>query len=100
MKQEKPKSKQKEKHFVYILECCDQSLYVGMTKDIERRLFQHNNLKSGARYTKTRRPVELKYFERHKTFKDAMLREIEIKRWKRERKLKLLQGFDARKKMG
>ena len=48
-------------YFVYILECADKSLYVGCTNDLDRRLDQHNNLKSGAHYTKTRRPVVLIY---------------------------------------
>ncbi len=77
---------------VYILKCADKSLYVGSTNDLERRLFQHNNSKSGAHYTKIRRPVRLVYSELHATYKDARSREAEIKRWKREKKLELLKG--------
>lgn len=79
-------------YFVYILECADRTFYTGIAKDLERRLYAHNNLKAGARYTSTRRPVALRYSERHKSIKSAMLREIEIKRWPRERKLKLIQN--------
>ena len=50
-------------YFTYILECADKTLYVGSKNDIEKRLHQHNNLKSGAHYTKIRRPVILKYKE-------------------------------------
>lgn len=78
-------------YYVYILECADKSLYVGSTNDLEKRLHQHNNSKSGAHYTKIRRPVELKYFEKLKTFANARKREAEIKRWKREEKLNLIQ---------
>ena len=80
------------KHFVYILECKDASLYVGCTNDVEKRVKQHNALKSGAHYTKIRRPVILKYTEEFKTFKAARAREAEIKRFTREKKLKLIQA--------
>ncbi|MEK7149243.1 MAG: GIY-YIG nuclease family protein [Patescibacteria group bacterium] len=80
------------KHFVYILKCADSSLYVGCTNDVEKRVKQHNALKSGAHYTKIRRPVILKYTEEFKTFKAARAREAEIKRFTREKKLKLIQA--------
>ena len=80
------------KHFVYILECKDKSLYVGCTNDIETRVKQHNELKSGAHYTKIRRPVILKYKEEFRTFKAARAREAEIKRLTREKKLHLIQS--------
>jgi putative endonuclease len=77
-------------HFVYILECSDKSLYVGCTNNLEKRLNQHNNLKSGAHYTKIRRPVVLKYFEKFRTLKKGRAREHEIKSWTRTEKLKLI----------
>ncbi len=76
-------------YFVYILECIDKSLYVGCTNDLERRLNQHNNSKYGAHYTKTRRPVVIKFNETFQTLKEARKREAEIKGWRREKKLKL-----------
>ena len=76
-------------HFTYILECSDKSLYVGCTNNLERRLEQHNNSKWGAHYTKTRRPVVLKYSENFSTLKEARRRESEIKGWRREKKLGL-----------
>ncbi|MBI4991949.1 MAG: GIY-YIG nuclease family protein [Candidatus Harrisonbacteria bacterium] len=76
-------------YFTYILECADKSLYVGCTKDLEKRLKQHNTSKSGAHYTKIRRPVKLKYSESFATLKEARRRESEIKRWKRGEKLAL-----------
>ena len=78
------------KYKVYILECADTSLYIGCTNDINKRLKQHNDLKSGAHYTKIRRPVILIYSETFDTLKDARKREAEIKRWNREEKLKLI----------
>ena len=77
-------------HFVYILECADKTLYVGCTNDLQKRLHQHNNLKSGAHYTKIRRPVGLVYSETFPNLKEARAREAEIKRMKREEKLILL----------
>ena len=58
-------------YFVYILQCSDKTLYVGSTNDLEKRLHAHNNLKSGAHYTKIRRPVVLKYSKRFKTYSEA-----------------------------
>jgi putative endonuclease len=78
-------------HFVYILECSDKSLYVGCTNNLEKRLNQHNNLKSGAHYTKIRRPVVLKYFEKLKTLKRGRAREAGIKRLERKEKLELIK---------
>jgi putative endonuclease len=79
-------------HFVYILECADETLYVGCTNNLEKRLHQHNNLKSGAHYTKIRRPVNLVYSETFPNLKEARAREAEIKRMKREEKLALLKN--------
>jgi putative endonuclease len=76
---------------VYILECNDKSLYVGCTNNLEKRLFEHNNSKNGAHYTKIRRPVLLKYSESCIDYKTARKREAEIKSWKREKKMGLLK---------
>lgn len=77
-------------YFVYILKCKDSSLYVGSTNDLEKRLHAHNNLKSGAHYTKIRRPVTLQYFEKCTTYAKARAREGELKRLSRSEKLALL----------
>ena len=74
----------------YILECADKTLYVGCTNDLEKRIIQHNNSKSGAHYTKIRRPVFLKYSETFETLKEARQREAEIKRWSRNKKMELI----------
>ncbi len=79
-------------YFVYILECNDKTLYVGSTNDLEKRLHAHNNLKSGAHYTKIRRPVILKYFEKDLTYTEARKREGELKRLKREEKFELMKN--------
>ena len=86
-------------HFVYILECADTSLYVGSTNDLKKRLHQHNNAKSGAHYTKIRRPVFLRYSEQVSTYAQARKREAEIKRLKRAEKLELISGTSSLKKV-
>ena len=63
----------------YILKCSDGTLYTGWTNDIEKRLKAHNEGK-GAKYTKSRRPVKLVYFETFETRQEAMKREAAIKR--------------------
>jgi putative endonuclease len=77
-------------YYCYILECADRSFYVGCTNNLEKRIEQHNNSKWGAHYTKIRRPAILKYSERYKTLIEARRREKEIKGWRREKKLDLI----------
>jgi putative endonuclease len=76
-------------YYIYVLECADKTLYVGSTNDIKKRLHTHNNLKTGARYTKARRPVVLKYSEVFDTKSEALKRECVIKKLTRAEKLKL-----------
>lgn len=77
---------------VYILKCADDTLYTGSTNNIEKRLNEHNNLKSWAHYTKIRRPVELVYFETYETMSEVRKRENEIKKLKKEDKETLIRG--------
>jgi putative endonuclease len=79
-------------YYVYILQCADDSLYIGCTNNIEKRLHQHNNSKSGAHYTKIRRPVILIHKETYQTLKEARSREAEIKRLSRQKKLLLIES--------
>lgn len=79
-------------HFVYILKCADDTLYVGSTNDLAKRVIQHNTAKAGAHYTKIRRPVKLVYSEIVKTFIKARRREAEIKSWSREKKIALIES--------
>ena len=80
------------RNYTYILECSDGKLYTGWTNCIERRLSEHNSGK-GARFTRGRRPVKLRYLEISKTKSDAMKREAAIKKLTHAQKEKLiLQG--------
>ena len=78
-------------YFVYILECKDGSLYTGITKDINKRLDEHNSNDKGAKYTKTRRPVKLLYKESSENRSTASKREYEIKQFTRLKKLLLIK---------
>lgn len=86
-----------QKFFVYILQCSDNSLYVGSTNNMEKRLREHNASKNGAHYTKIRRPVTLVYKEEMDSYKDARAREAEIKRFKREQKINLIHMKQTKK---
>ncbi|MEA3289843.1 MAG: GIY-YIG nuclease family protein [Campylobacterota bacterium] len=77
-------------YFVYILECNDGSLYTGITKDVSKRLDEHNNSDKGAKYTKVRRPVKLVYQEGSENRSTASKREYEIKKFTRTKKLQLI----------
>ena len=76
-------------NYCYILRCRDGSLYTGWTNDLDARLRSHN-AGTGARYTRSRRPVELVYREEFETPQEAMSREWHIKRLSREEKLRLI----------
>ena len=76
--------------YLYILRCGDGTFYTGITTDIERRLKMHQTGK-GAKYTRSRLPVKLVYFEEHETKSEAMSREYAIKKMTRANKLKLIE---------
>ncbi len=78
-------------HFVYIVKCADDTLYTGWTLDVHRRVKQHNAGR-GARYTRTRRPVQLIYVEEVESRRVAMQREIQIKRLNRASKTRLIKS--------
>ena len=84
------KNNLRERNYVYLLRCADDSLYCGWTTDLERRIAAHNN-GTGAKYTKSRRPVELVYFEEYENRHEALSREWHIKRLRRKEKLLLLE---------
>ena len=78
-------------YFVYILECNDGSLYTGITKDLNKRLDEHNSNDKGAKYTKARRPVKLLYEESSENRSTASKREYKIKQFTRLKKLQLIK---------
>jgi putative endonuclease len=84
----------KDMYYVYIVECKDGTLYTGWTVDLAQRVEQHN-LGKGAKYTRGRHPVSLKYYETVSTKQDACRREYQIKQLSRSDKLKLIQAFNS-----
>lgn len=82
-----------ERNYTYIVKCSDGSLYTGWTTDIEKRIEAHNSGR-GAKYTKSRRPVTLVYYEEFATKEEAMKREYAIKQMKREKKKALILDAD------
>ncbi len=81
---------------MYILRCADNSLYTGITTDIERRLSEHNSdQKRAASYTRSRRPVKLVYSESHPDRAAASRREAEIKQLDKTKKEQLIARCSA-----
>ncbi len=76
--------------FVYILSCADGTLYTGITTDLGRRVREHNEGKSAAKYTRTRRPVTLVFHKRHRTRSKAQMTEAALKKLSRAEKLSLI----------
>ena len=76
-------------NYTYIVKCRDNTYYTGWTKDLDRRMKAHNR-GNGAKYTRSRRPVRLVYYEAYRTKEEAMRREREIKRMSRKEKEKLI----------
>ena len=76
-------------NYTSIVRCKDGSLYTGWTNDIEKRIKAHNEGK-GAKYTKSRRPVKLVYYEEFQTKEEAMKREYAIKHMRRKEKEKII----------
>lgn len=77
-------------YFVYILECADGTYYTGSTNNVEKRVLTHNTAKTGAKYTKARRPVKLVYEERCDSKGEALTRENQIKQLSRDQKKLLI----------
>lgn len=76
--------------YTYILECADGTLYTGWTTDVVKRVAAHN-AGQGAKYTRARRPVKLRYYESFADKIEAQRREWQIKHLTREEKLGLIQ---------
>ena len=75
---------------MYVVKCSDGSLYCGVTTDLDRRIHEHNNTSKGAKYTRSRRPVELVYSGQCDDRSDAQKREWRFKTLKRSEKVSLL----------
>ncbi|MFZ5375614.1 MAG: GIY-YIG nuclease family protein [Campylobacterota bacterium] len=83
---------QNSPYFVYILRCGDGTLYTGITRNVEKRLAEHNDSPKGAKYTRSRRPLTLVYREPCRDKSCALKREKAIKKMTRPQKEALLES--------
>ncbi len=79
---------------MYVVECADGTLYTGITKNIERRILEHNYGMRGAKYTRSRRPVKLRYFLNCKNHSDAAKKEYRFKKFTKAKKVRIINGED------
>jgi putative endonuclease len=79
-------------YYLYILKCADDTLYTGITVDLDRRINEHNSSKLGAKYTMGRRPVKLVYSKRYRGRSTASKEENRIKRLPRKDKQKIIDN--------
>ena len=79
------------KGYMYILLCSNDLYYTGSTKDLEKRLQEHQN-GEGSNFTKKHRPVELVYFETFNRIDEAFYREKQVQGWSRKKKEALING--------
>jgi len=75
-----------DKWFMYVVRCADGSLYAGVTKNLKRRILEHNYGMRGAKYTRSRRPVEVVYKEECDDHSDALKKEWAFKKLSKTRK--------------
>ncbi len=81
-----------KRYYVYILECSDKLLYIGITNNIERRVDEHNSGMNKSSFTHKRRPVTLKFHQEFNDVNQAIYFEKKIKRWSAQKKRALIEG--------
>ena len=79
-------------YYAYLLQCDDNTIYAGYTNDLSQRIEAHNN-GIGAKYTRSRLPVKLMYYEGFTSKSEALKREAALKRLSRKQKIKLIEDF-------
>ena len=78
-------------YFVYIVKCSDKSYYTGVTNNVERRVYEHNNSLDDSAYTFDKRPVELVFYQPFQDVKQAIAFEKQVKGWTRKKKEALIE---------
>ncbi len=78
------------KGWMYILQCADGTFYTGSTKNLERRIWEHNNF-LGANYTRKKHPVKLVYNEEYSRIDEAFYREKQVQGWSHAKKKALIE---------
>jgi predicted GIY-YIG superfamily endonuclease len=85
----KTKDIRSDRWYLYIVRCCDNTFYTGITNDLHRRVDKHND-GSASRYTRSRRPVKLIYYERCRNKSSALKKEYTVKSLSRIEKVKYI----------
>ena len=93
--EEAKRIKEKQQWSVYMVECSDGTIYTGISNNVSKRILDHNKGK-GAKYTKTRLPVALKWLQECKNRSEASKLEHKIKKLSREAKLKKIKNYEKR----
>ena len=78
--------------FVYFVQCADDTLYTGVTTDVDRRVLEHNRGNKGAKYTMSRRPVKLLWHTKYLTRSEAQSAEYRLKKLSRKKKLEIVDS--------
>jgi len=82
------------KFYVYILECQDGAYYTGYTRDLKRRVFEHNNIRArGAKYLRGKTPAKLVYAKEYRYYKNAVHAEMDIKKRTRIEKTEMIKAY-------
>ena len=81
-----------KRYYVYILECSDKLLYIGITNNLERRVDEHNSGLNKSSFTHKRRPIILKFHQEFNDVNQAIYFEKKIKRWSAQKKRALIEG--------
>ena len=89
---EHDKSSNSKRWFMYVVKCNDDTLYTGITTDVERRILEHNESKKGAKYTASRRPVHIVYARVYDNQSQAAKAESKFRRLPRTKKLNIIDG--------
>jgi len=80
---------------VYVAKCSDNSLYCGITTDIDRRIYEHNFSKKGAKYTRSRRPVKLIFKSALMSRSSAASVEAKFKKLRTDKKKKIVNDLKS-----
>jgi len=78
-------------YYLYIVRCADKTLYTGITKDVEKRVSEHNTSDLGAKYTRARRPVKLVFTKRFRSRSTASRAEAKMKQLSQKEKLAIIK---------
>lgn len=79
-------------HYVYINKNPDNKLYIGITQNPKKRLYYHNT-NQGAKFTKNKSKFKTVFLEEYNTLAEARQREIQIKKWRRDKKELLIKKY-------